>query len=341
MKRMIAIGICCFCCLFALSDTVWAKGQSSGKKAVQVFYDAWYAMDAQKAYDSLSQADKDTMSLEDFTRTYGFNNFEEKIVRSKSSYKIISVKEKGDQPTAEIKFIVPDNNVLMERIFNIMSSFKSPNMTEAQMEEALFKQLKKEKIPTLDMDTTVKLIKDNDGWHVFYGWATEKKVNELLSKAESAYYYNMDFYGALAAYEEALKLDPYSQKVKDGYAGISKVIQKIETDAAMIRDKVEFIDIEARKAIIANETKPVVNFQIRNNSDKDILGLRVNVFYLDKNDNVISESSFETIGFGYVLYPNKVLKKNNKGFYPENASDWLDKWEEGKVKIEIKSVMID
>ena len=338
MKKIVVIAVCCLCFLLAANGSVWAKGQSSGKKALKEYYDAWYAMDGQKAYDSLAQVDKDEMTLDEFLRNYGFNSFDERIIRSKSSYKIGSIKEKGDRPTAEITFIVPDNAALSERVFNILASFKSPNMTDAQIEEAILKQLKKEKIATLEMSATVKLIKDSEGWHVFNDWATEKKVNELLQKANSAYY-NEDPVGALAAYDEALKLDPNSRPAAEGRTKVAEAAKKMEAELAYAREKIEILDLVAAKKEIYRETQPAVTLKLKNNGDKTLDSFQIKVSYLDANGQVLNESKYDVLG-GFIsssIKPGEEYNPNTN-FYPRDAKAWLDNWAEGSIKLEVVKV---
>lgn len=335
MRKGFIIGLCCLCFLFTVTGEVLAKGQSSGKKAVKEFYDAWYAVNAQKAYEALSQTDKDEMTLEQFTSTYGFNAFEERLIRSKSSYKIVSVKEKGDRPTAEVTFIVPDNSAMMERIYSIMSSFKSPNMTDAQIEEALLKQLKKEKIPTLEMTTTVKLIKDKEGWHVFYDWATEKQVNELLGKGWSAKF-DQDYITALAAYDAALELDPLSKKAQEGRASVLENAKKMEADLVYARENIEIANLAAEKKEIFQEIRPVVTLTLKNNGDRNLDGLKVKVLYLDADGKTLNESVYDVLG-GFMsprVKPGEEYNPNTN-FYPRDTEAWLDKWAEGSIKLEI------
>lgn len=338
MKKKFIIGLSCLCFLFAITGEVLAKGQSSGKKAVKEYYDAWYAMNAQKAYDTLAQADKDEMTLEQFTRNYGFNSFDERLVRSKSTYKIVSVKEKGDRPAAEVKFFMPDNSVMIERIYAIMASFKSPNMTDAQLEEALLKQLKKEKIPNLEMTATVKLIKDKEGWHVFYDWATEKQVNELLSKANSAYY-SGDAVSALAAYDMVLQLDPGSRPAAEGRAKVVEAAKQMEADLAFAREYIEIANLVAQNKEIYGEIQPVVTFTIKNNSDKTLNELQLKVSYLDAGGQVLNESTYNIMG-GFISRNVKPGEEYSPhvNYYPREVKGWLDKWAEGSIKLEITQV---
>lgn len=335
MKKGFIVGLGCLCLLFALTGEVLAKGQSSGKKAIKEYYDAWYAMDAQKAYDSLAQVDKDEMTLERFSRDFGFTSFDERLIRSKSTYKIVSVKEKGDRPMAEIKLIVPDNSVMMERLYKIMASFKSPNMTEAQMEEALLKQLKKEKIPTLEMTTTVRLIKDKEGWHVFNDWATEKKVLELLRKADSAYY-NDDPITALAAYQEALQLDPDSKPAAKGRDKVAEAAKKMEANLVFAREYIEIANLEAQNKDIYGTIQPVVTFVIKNKSDKMLNYLRLKVAYLDAEGQVLNESTYDVLGgmFSPTVKSGEEYDPRTN-YYPRDTEGWQAEWVPGSIKLEI------
>lgn len=338
MKRLVIIVLCCCALLLSAAGPAFAKGQSSAKKAVKEYYDAWYALDAQKAYDSLAQVDKDEMSFAEFTSQYNFNAFEEKLVRAKSSYKIVSIKDKGDKPTAEIMLVVPDNNALAERFFSIGASFKSANMTDQQIEEAVLKQIKKEKIPTLETTITIKLIKDAEGWHVFNDWATEKQVKELLGKAWSASF-NGDAITALAAYEEALKLDPASKDAQDGRAKVVDEAKKMEADLAFAREYIEIADLEAANKDIYGKLQPVVTFTVKNNSDKTLSTLKLRVSYLDADGQVLNESMYDALGgfFSSTVKPGEVYTPNTT-FYPSNAQEWQEKWVEGRIKLEIANV---
>lgn len=347
MRKIIIAILSCTCLLLVTYGPVWAKGQSSPKKAIKEYYDAWYSMDAQKAYESLTQQDKDMLTLEQFTHQYGFNSFEEKLIRSKSSYKIGSIKEKGDKPTAEIKFSVPDSNALMERAFNIMASFKSPGMTEAQMEEAMLKQIKKEKIATLEMTTEIKLLKDKEGWHVFHDWATEQKVAGLLNTGRAASR-NNDPVKAYAAYEEALKLDPNSKEVREGFAKAESGVKKFAEKQAYIKDKIEILDFEAQKYeyndLFAGKLMlPGVKFKLKNNGDKTLRTIQVKITFYDANGAVLTEFKEEPIvafSFTSPLAPGEVwAERDNPPHRPwDDTSAWRDQWREGDAKVEVIDV---
>lgn len=187
MKKIILL-FCCLCLTALCAPQVCAKGCETPKKALQAYYNAVLANDFETAYDLLSQSDKNVKSYDDYI---GLNYFDNPImgyVNSRSSYKVEKIKTDGDSGLAVVMVKEPDGENINTFVYRQFIAHGMNNLSEEEALERMLKLLADAEFDLHRKKVEVLLLKDAEGWHVFFDWEYQAKRTQLLMEAQELSY---------------------------------------------------------------------------------------------------------------------------------------------------------
>lgn len=208
MKKFFIVVTVCFCALSFCLQNAWAQGAASPQKAVQAYYDALFANNFAAAYNTLSQSDKATVTFDDYIRQNYFDYPMMQYMHSLSSYKIGKIKTAGDQGMAKVTIKEPDGEDVNTFVYRQFVAYGMESLSEEEALARMLELLADAKFELQQKETEVLLVKDDEGWHVFFDWAYHKMRNQkLLEAKELSYSQHIDvLLQAKALYEEVRQM---------------------------------------------------------------------------------------------------------------------------------------
>lgn len=182
MKNPLCILLCCV--LLGMSQTTWSNGLETPKKAVQAYYDAVFANDFPAAYALLSQSDQDTISYEDYIRRNYFDYPMLQYVNSLSSYKIGKIKTDQTGGSAMVTVSAPDGEDVNTFVARTYLAYGMNSMSADEALVLMLKLIKEQKFEPVKKIEDVLLVKDDEGWHIFFNWSQKERHLQMLIKAQ-------------------------------------------------------------------------------------------------------------------------------------------------------------
>lgn len=295
MKKLLLILVCC--AALGMSQTAWAKGMDSPKKAVQAYYDAVFANDFPTAYDLLAQTDKDTVPCDDYIRRNYFDYPMVQYVNGLSSYKIGKIKTDRNGGSAKITFKAPAGEDVNTFVGRTYLAYGMNGMSEDEALSLMLKLVKEHKFEPVKKTEDVLLVKDAEGWHVFFNWAQKEQHLQMLIKAEelSRSQHIEVLLQAKDLYREARRMSGAASDNDMFYVNeLWEINRKIERLQACIA-KIEVVAAEA--AVIADDPADIyVAYSYKlNNRNEDVVNIAIVAVELYNADGTVAFAYEERI----------------------------------------------
>jgi len=309
---------------------------SNPKDVLSKYLDTFLHGRYEEAYQYISARDKAVKSLQEYLSEQSREESPfAQVLASKISYEIKEVTVTGNQTKAKVAVTTPDFGSIFTDILGVafMSAF-GEEKDEKEIEKMLAEKYKEKDIPMSTITQSFDLIKETDGWKVFFDWETKKKVDETMSQAKQLEK-EKKLYAAKEKYQEVLELDSKVVEASEKIKELEKEIKSFKEKQAYI-DKVEIRNVHIGKSIL---DEAGVFGEVKNLGDRTLKEVEITIYCLDKNGKTIFEKTYRPVLVSeYSLFgDNKPLKpKYSKKFgvkLDDAPSDWAR-----KVKVKVTDI---
>ncbi len=170
----------------------------------------------------------------------------------------------------------------------------------------------------------------------------KEKLDKLLNKGKS--YLKAEKYDkAIAAFKEALDIDPTSKDAIQGIEQATKAQGTVDTDA-IASSRIVVYDLDAKYYDTDKEHNiPGVRFKLKNRHDKAATKIGVTVYFKDTLGNIIAEETFYPVAADQSstpthkpLKPGYIWQMERGKFF--DAPRVPDEWKEGRAVAEVTEV---
>jgi hypothetical protein len=329
-------GMSIVCVLTFLACGRLGKGP---EKTLSKYVDAFLHGDYQEAYQYISARDRAVKSLEEYLSEQTSDElpvFE--IFSSSISFEIKSVAVNGNLATAEVAMTVPDPGAIMGDLFGAaMASVLAGDDDDQEIGKILKEKYSGKKIPTTTLTNSFDLVKESDGWRVFFDWETQERVSTLITEAK-ADEKKKDYAAARAKYLEVVKLSGESTELAQKISEMERELKSYKLKQSYM-DKIALRNIKVSKTILGERG---VFGEIKNLGDRILREVEITVYCLDAKGAIVYEEDYHPVlvseaSLFAMLRDNDPLKPNYSkkfGYSLEDApSDWA-----GKVKVKVTDI---
>lgn len=173
MERHVSVALLA-CSIAALVSGCSLTG-SEPKRALSRYFDASLNNRHEEAYDYISEQDRVVRDLDDYISSREDKwMLDTEIIRSKMSYKVKDVEVDGDHARARVEVTMPDMVVIATDIFGaVLTSIFEDEDSQRDLEEKLKQKYERGNIPMTTKVRYYDLIRDTEGWKVYFGWEAE------------------------------------------------------------------------------------------------------------------------------------------------------------------------
>lgn len=330
--------------LFLLfSFTLGCSSQDTPESTVKNYYQSVLDSDYNKAYEYLSQSDKEAYSKDQYVKMK--SDSLTPILRSlaqKAEFNINKVNTENSKATVTVDIKTPDIETIMGDL--LLNAFSGNMPDTSKFDENISEIIEDDEMKYRTSQKDFDLVLENDGWKIFENLKIKQKkqkatftANLILSEAENLIT-NQNYDEAIEKAREVYMLDEdYIQE---------SVIQKVDKLIAKIEliDLVELYDIESRYiTTYGDEREAGIRFKIKNNSNEDLSKVTVKVYYLDANENRIHDKTFNPVLVSEYSFGNNdplkagyIYQMPDRQFYTSESVP--DEWDEGRVSISISDI---
>lgn len=173
MKNIITILLLFFVLLFGCNNI----GNDPEKTLIK-YLEASFDNDYKTAYTYISSGDKSEKSLEEYeSKSEGCNP----AFRKNISFEVKSVIIKDNRAEIDVVINLPNYELMTaECLATIMKSFYNGNRNDYEKE--ILEYYKDKNIPMISSARSYVLIKESDGWKLFFNWKLKNKYDVLLNQ---------------------------------------------------------------------------------------------------------------------------------------------------------------
>jgi len=335
MKKNIDL-IAVLCTLTVLLVVGCGKIGSNPKDVLLNYLDASLHGRYEEAYQYFSAKDKVVKSLQEYLseQSKEENPFAQALT-SKISYEIKEVTVTGNQAKANVEVTAPDFGAIFTDILGaaFMSAF-GEKKDEREIEKMLAEKYKGKDIPMTTTTQSFDLVKEADGWKVFFDWKTEKKIDEAMSQAKQLER-EKKLYAAKEKYQKVLELDSKVVEASEKIKELDKEIESFKEKQSYI-DKVEIRNIHIGKSIL---DEIGVFGEVKNHGDRTLKEVEITIYCLDENGKAIFEKTYHPVLVSeYSLFgDNEPLKPNYSRKFGVKLDDAPSDWAR-KVRVKITNI---
>ncbi|MBW2038001.1 MAG: hypothetical protein JRI46_00145 [Deltaproteobacteria bacterium] len=327
------------CTLTILLVVGCGKIGSSPKAVLSKYLDASLHGRHEEAYQYISAKDKAIKSLHEYLSD---QQKEEspfaQVLASKVSYEIKEVTIDGNQAKANVDVTIPDFGVIFKDILGaaFMSAF-GEKKDKKEIEKMLTEEYKGKDIPMTTTTQFFELVKEVDGWKVFFDWKTKKKVDAAMSQAKQLEK-EKKLYAAKEKYQEVLELDSEVVEASEKIKELDEKIKSFKEKQAYV-DNVKIRNLEVAKALLGGLG---VFGEVKNLGDRTLTEVEITIYFLDKNGNPIFEKTYYPVlvskwSFGDRAQPLKPGYIRKFGVKADNApSEWAK-----KVRVKVTDIKFE
>ena len=160
-------------------------GSDSPDKTLQKYLNFEKSCDYSSAYELLSESDKNTKSLEEYTEEEKseFGLLFTDSVRKSTKYTIKDVSTQEKKSSIEVEIIQNDYQPLTNEVLRQAFSDALKGADQEEMKKNLSDKMKGD-ISTKTTTKIYNLLKENNKWVLFFNWEIEEKINKLRNEAE-------------------------------------------------------------------------------------------------------------------------------------------------------------
>ncbi len=307
---------------------------ASPKDILAKYLTSYYKGNYGDAYTLLSAKDKNFKNQKEY-ETECNNNFFSKLFAGKISFNVKEIKMNDDNAEATVEITGPDLGKAAGDIMGIAfaSAFSGKN-DERAMEEMIAAKIKDKSLPMTTAMQTYDLVKDKEGWRVFFNWEGQKKAVEISEQAAQLEK-SKQFEDAKAKYQEAVSLDKNNKTVQGKLAGIDKEMEAYKAKKVYF-DKIEVLNIH-----LGTDFRGAISVfgEIKNNGDRTLRQVEVTAYCLDKNGKTVFEKTYHPVLVSeYSLMNDKTpLKPNYSRRFGYKLNDAPSSWSK-KVKVAVTDI---
>lgn len=271
------------------------------------YFEALYNGRNEEAYSYISTTDKEIRS---------FKEFEESICKTddlrlavhfsdKVSHKILNMEETKDKAKAEIELSLPDSELIFLNVIGpvIISLIKKDDGDIVK--RAVMDKYKDGNIPLITKKENYCLVREKEGWKIFFNWKKQKLLAEAEQKVDKECYH-----GAIEIYQSILKDNPEDVDAREGLKNIEKK-QKNEEIRRLLIDARKYALHDMEEAI--KRYKEILKLDPENaDAQRDLKEIEYKKDYYNKVELYDLEAKYyETLLFGKV--PGVRFKIKNNG----------------------------
>jgi hypothetical protein len=288
------------------------------------------------AWDLLCKADQTYMPKDQFIKDQGEFSGLTKTIASKTTYKLVSVEEKGATAIAKVDVTGPNPMAMVGVAFQALLAHKSEQDTAKAMKEA-----QNGNTSMVTRTETVALVKESGAWKVREGFADQEKAKDLLEKANKAKDQGaLDTADDLA--DQALALQPSSQEAQALKAEMDKALPAWKEAKAYIPKLVLDTQRVVNDSGFMGPIKGAKG-EIKNTGDKTVLTARGRITFFDFEGKPCFDDSvlFFKAGLSTLMSTDQPLKPNYTQKWISYPNGVPSTWDGKTVKVEITSIELE
>ena len=324
---------------------IGCSSDNNPNEVITEYIEAELNEDYQKMYSLLSESDKQTYTLNEYSQVKSGEDAELAIlIKKNTNYQIKGIEIENSSAVAIVEFQRPDIMAMMGDFF--LNAFNNAMVDTSEIVENIEEQIESDAVTYETFNEEYFLVLQSDGWKIFEDLQLEKKrievtdeANEIIKQIDG-YMSKFDYNSAKESFEKlnSLEADLLDENIIDKIESFSNQLDLIT--------EIDIYDIESRYINTGlNRESAGIRFKIRNNSDYDLNRVKVNVFYLDENDRTIYEESYTPVVVSeYSIGDNQPLKAGYIYQMPDRrfwTSDSVpSEWQEGNVNVGIAEIQI-
>jgi hypothetical protein len=332
MKKHVKL-MAVICTLNILSLVGCDKIDSSPKDVLSKYLDASLHGRHEEAYQYVSARDKGIKSLQEYLAEESRDESPfAHALTSKISYKIKEATISGNKAKAIVDVTTPDFAVIFMDILGeaFISAF-GEKKDEEEIKKMLVEKYQGKDVPTATTTQSFDLVKDVDGWKVFFDWEIKKKVGEVMRQAKQLEK-EKKLYAAKEKYQEVLELDSKVVEASEKIKHLDAEIKNFSEKQAYI-DKVKITKLEVAKAVLGELG---VFGEIKNLGNRSLEEVEITIYFLDKDGKPIFEETHHPVLVSKYSFGdrNKPLKPNYTRKFGYGTDDVPSDWAK-KVRVKI------
>jgi len=318
---------------------VLACGPGAGPgSVVKAYQNAIQEGDYEAAYALVSSQDRAVRSQEEFV-----SNTRDAMALfggmvDRMSFEITDEQVDGDQAIVALTITRP----AVEKVFGELMGAalasalgEDKEKSQKELQEALRKKIAEGDVPMTTDDKTYRLVREEDGWKIVFGWRAEQLVAKARELRRDD---KLD--EALATLEEALTLDPDREEAKTAR---DEVAAEVEA-AAERRDyresqvTLEGFRIERKRRFGFGDPEPAVVGTLKNQGERTLSHVWVTVYFLGADGEPIAEKSYAPVSEYGGEGPLKPGYVRDFGYFVRDAapSEWS-----GKARAEVGDIRFE
>lgn len=314
---------------------------------IDVYYRALFINDTDTAYNLIWERDRWFVFDDEFRARFKINAFiYPNLVADKFSYQFVSVKQNEDSAEISVQITAPDltlaNDLLSNRLFD--ATLPPITINELKTTFAGYNWQFNNVI------VNHRLLFEEGRWYIYYDFETIETIAEFLRQADRL----IDsrsveaLTDAREKYSAALALNPDLDRAREG-------LEAAETRLALVYDAQQYIalnmelaDFTAKDFSSADNPWPIpgVTFKIRNNGDRDLSKIWVEVTFYGGSGREVSSEMFDPLndlrpkGYGQVLKAGETWEFPSSEYYGSVSTStvWQQNWEPGQARVTIVDV---
>lgn len=310
-------------------------GSDSPDKTLQKYLNFEKSCDYSSAYELLSESDKNTKSLEEYTEEEKseFGLLFTDSVRKSTKYTIKDVSTQEKKSAIEVEIIQNDYQPLTNEVLGQAFSDAFKGADQEEMKKNLSDKMKGD-ISTKTTTKIYNLLKENNKWVVFFNWEIEEKINKLRNEAEE-FEKNKQFDSAIEKLKEIISLDAQDKESV-------KKIENLEEKIKCIKN-ISIYDFNSQYYETYFEGNiPGITFKIKNMTSKELTLIETTVSFKDSTGTVICEEKYYPVNTNNLFGNSDSLKPNHiwqldRGYYYK-AESVPSEWQEGSAEIKVTNV---
>jgi hypothetical protein len=327
MRKYIDI-IAIMCTLIVILVVGCGKIRTNPKDILLKYLDASLHGRYEEAYHYFSTKDKAVKSLQEYLSEQAKEESPlEQALASKISYRIREVTVAGNQAKANAEVTTPDLEAILKDILGtaFISAF-GEKKEEKETEKMLEEKYKGNNIP---MKTTIQsfdMVKEADGWKVFFDFEKKEKVDKAMNQAQKLEK-EKKLYAAKEKYQEVLKLDSKAVEASEKIEHLDVEIENFKEKQTYI-GKIKITKLKVAKSFLGGLG---VFGELKNLGNRSLKEVEITIYFLDKNGKPIFEEVHYPVlvseySFGDINKPLKLNYTRKFGYSTNDVpSDWAKK----------------